>query len=272
MAILADQHMHSSFSADSQTALKDMVEKSIELGLKTICPTEHMDIGYPPCEEWPEHCWECNVDSYLYELLTLKEQYKDRININFGIELGLQESVFRENALTAKAHEFDFIIGSLHLVNGRDCAYPVYFENRSVKDAYEEYFKAVIANIKKFKNFDVLGHLDYIIRYSPDKGESYSPSDYMDYIDEILDILLENEKGIEINTSRLARGASYTNPHKDVVKRYKEKGGEIITIGSDAHNPSVIACGFNVAEEILKDCGFKYYSVFEKRVATYHRF
>lgn len=271
MSILSDFHMHSSYSFDSEESMKNMIEASIQKGLKNICFTEHMDIGAPVTSEWPEHAWEVNVDSYLYNLLSLKDQYADRLEINFGLELGLQTSVFRENAITAKSHEFDFIIGSIHFVNGVDTYWPEYFEGRSVNAAVTEYFKAIRDNVRQFNNFDVLGHMDYVVRTIPGGESLYVPSDYTDLTDEILETLIEKEKGLEINTSQLKKGFSQANPCLDLLKRYRELGGEIITVGSDAHEAKHVASDFDKAEEILKAAGFKYYTVFAGRNASFEK-
>ena len=272
MAILADYHMHSNFSADGHNNLKEMAEGALSKGLKKICFTEHQDDGYPVSEMFPEGTWLLNVDSYLYDLLKIREEYRDKIDIGFGIEIGMQESVFKENTITAKSHEFDFIIGSIHVVDGIDIYEPRYFEGRSAKESIERYFNATLANIKKFQNYDVLGHIDYVVRKVPGGEAAYNTLDYKDLIDQILTYLIDNEKGIEINTSAVAKsGFTNPNPHRDIVKRYRELGGEFITVGSDAHRPEFIAGAFDVAEEVLKYACFDYYNTYENRVAFYNK-
>lgn len=271
MPIQADFHMHSHHSFDSEATMESMITSALDKGLKHICFTEHMDIGYPPSEEFPEGAWECNVDSYLYELLGYRSKYDRQMEVRFGLEIGLQESVLKENIITARAHEFDFIIASIHVVNGIDTYLPKFFEGKTTNQAVTEYFKTLLRNIERFENYDVLGHLDYIVRTLPGGESVYKPSDYRDIIDEILSIVVENEKGIEINTSALVKGFSNPNPHRDIIKRFKELGGEYITIGSDAHKPENVAAHFDVAEEILKDLGFKYYTTYENRVAFQHK-
>lgn len=271
MPITSDYHMHSSYSFDSEEKMKNMIEASIQKGLKSICFTEHMDIGGPVTEEWPEHAWEVNVDSYLYDLINTRADYDGQIEVNFGLELGLQQAVFRENAICAKAHEFDFIIGSIHFVNGMDTYWPEFFEGKTAKQAVVEYYRTMLANVKQFNNFDVLGHMDYIVRTLPGGEAVYVPNDYTDLTDEILETLIEKEKGIEINTSQLKKGFTMANPCLELLKRYKELGGEIITVGSDAHKAEHVAYGFDKAEEFLKSAGFKYYSTFKERVASFHK-
>lgn len=271
MPIQADFHLHSHFSGDCEEPMEAMIQKGIELGLTHMCFTEHMDMDFPVTESDPEGKFLVNTDSYLYELVRLKETYADKIKILFGIELGLQPHIRRELAQYAKSYDFDFIIGSSHLCNKKDPYYPSFYENREETEAYREYFTSILDNIKAFSNFDVYGHLDYVVRYGPNKDENYTYSQYQDILDAILELLIEKEKGIEINTGGLRKGLKDTNPSREILKRYRELGGEIVTIGSDAHQKADVASHFEKAREILLDCGFQYYATFEKRYPEFHR-
>ncbi len=271
MPILSDCHLHSHHSGDSEAPMEDMIRKGIEMGLHTMCFTEHNDFGYPGVPGDPDNIFLLNPDSYLYELLGLKEKYAGKIKILFGLELGLQPGVVRENAVFARSHEYDFIIGSSHICMGKDPYYPDFFEGRSDEEAYREYFLSELENIKKFSNFDVYGHLDYVVRYGASRDREYSYEKYKDILDAILELLLEKEKGLELNTGGFRRGMRDFHPCRDILKRYRELGGEIITVGSDAHEPAHIGCAFEKACETLKDCGFKYYTIFEKRIPEYIR-
>lgn len=271
MPIKADYHLHSHFSGDCKEPMENMIQKGIEQGLTHMCFTEHMDMDYPTTEADPEGKFIVNTDSYLYELITLKEKYADKIKILFGIELGLQPHLKRELAQYAKSYDFDFIIGSSHICNKMDPYYPAFYEGRNETEAYMEYFTSILDNIKSFSNFDVYGHLDYVVRYGPNKDADYSYSQYKDIIDSILELLIEKEKGLEINTGGLRAGLKSTNPSIDIIRRYRQLGGEIITVGSDAHQTGDVASKFERAQEILLDCGFKYYTTFEKRYPEFHR-
>ncbi len=271
MPIISDCHLHTSHSGDSKAPMEEMILQGISKGLTTMCFTEHNDFEYPVTPLDPEGKFECNVDSYLYELIRLREKYTDKMRILFGIELGLQPSVLRRNAVFAKSYDFDFIIGSSHLCNGKDPYYPDFYEGRSEEDAYLEYFESILENIKKFSNFDVYGHLDYVVRYGPNGDKNYSYEKYRHILDQILSLLIEKGKGIEINTGGLNRGMRDLHPCRDVIKRYKELGGEIITVGSDAHTPQAICAHFDRAESLLKECGFKYYTIFEKRIPEFKK-
>ena len=255
MSITADFHIHTAFSEDSEAPMREVIESGIAKGLTHMCFTEHMDLVFPTSDEFPTPgAFEVNTDSYLYELLKMRDEYEGKIKLLFGIELGIQTSCLKEIAAYAKSYDFDFIIASSHLVRGMDICWPSFYEGRSDEEAYREYFLTELENIKKFQNFDVYGHLDYVVRYGA-----------------MLEELIENEKGIEINTAGIRKGLSFAHPHIGILKRYKELGGEIITIGSDAHYAKDVAADFNAAEDMLKECGFKYYTVFENRIPEYKK-
>lgn len=272
MPITADCHLHSNFSGDSVTPMETMILKGIDLGLTHMCFTEHQDFDYPITEETPEGMFEVNVDAYLYDLIRFREKYQDKIKILFGIELGLQPHLTRKIAPFAKNYDFDFIIGSTHVCNGMDPYWPqYYFKDKTEEQAYGEYFASITENVKKFSNFDVYGHLDYVVRYGPNRDLDYSYKKYQEYFDPMLKLLIESGKGIEVNTGGVKRGMRELHPITDVIKRYRELGGEIITVGSDSHEDIHIADAFPRACELLKECGFKYYTVFEKRTPEFFK-
>ena len=270
MPITADYHVHSYFSGDCDTPMEQMIQTAIAKGLKHICFTEHMDFDFPYDPALNEDgMWDLNADSYLYELLKMRDKYSSQIEIHFGVELGMQPQCVRKNLIFAREHEYDFIIASSHVCNGMDPYYPKFYEGRSEEEAYREYFESILQNIKRFHNFDVYGHLDYVVRYGPNKDANYTYEAYKDVIDPILTYLIENEKGIELNTAGLTKGLRNPNPCKEIIKRYRDLGGEIITIGSDSHVPDTLGNHFDKAAAILTDCGFKYYCVFANRVAEF---
>lgn len=271
MPIQADYHLHSYFSGDSQAPMEDMIQRAVSLGFTEMCFTEHMDIGFPVSEEYPAGLFEVNIDSYLYELLKYRRQFSDAIKLRFGIELGLQPDLSRQIAACAKSHGFDFIIGSTHVVNHKDPGFPSYYEGITTEEGYRAYFQEILNSVRSFENYDIYGHIDYVIRYSKEKDANYCYDRYADIFDRIIDALVENGKGIEINTGGLDKGLKEQHPCTEFLRRYRKKGGEIITVGSDAHRPEDIGRHFDRAADVLKECGFDYYCTFEKRMPIYHR-
>lgn len=257
----SDTHIHSKYSADSKTELEDIIKQAISLKMKHICITDHQDFDYPK----EDLKFDLDVYAYYDELTQLRNKYSGNLDILIGVETGLELYLSDKISTFTKSVPFDFIIGSSHLVNRKDPFYPEHFANRTDKECFEEYFLSIIEIIKAYKDFDVYGHLDYIVRYSPNKNKNYSYSAFSDYLDEILKSLIYMGKGIEINTGGFRYGLESPNPSKDIIKRYKELGGEIITIASDAHTPEYLGYNFDRAASILSICGFKYYNVFKQR-------
>ena len=266
--IQADMHMHTWFSTDSEACPRDMADEAVRKGLKTICFTDHFD---KDDLEWGEEGI-FDVDAYFVEMQKLQEEYAGKLNIRIGIELGFRTYLKDYYEELTKKYPFDFVIGSVHNVPYKkdaegnilytDPAAEKLFTDRTDKEAYRLMMETTLENVRTSDCFQTLGHLDYVVRYGKSREKEYSYTDYADIIDEILKLLIEKEKGLEVNSAGLKYGLPFAHPHPDVLKRYRELGGEIITIGSDAHKPEHIAYDFAKAEEILKSCGFKYYTEF----------
>lgn len=270
--ISSDFHLHSSFSSDSKTALEQQIIYAINSGiLKELCITDHMDFDFPVNKDG--YTFLFDMKEYLAEINRLRSIYSPDIQITTGIELGLLPHLYE--TLTAFLKEYgsklDFIIGSSHLVKGLDPYEPEFFEKYGEKEGIRLYLETIVNNIDAFMDFDVYGHLDYVVRYAPNKEKKYCPADYMDIYDIILKKLIQNGKGIELNTAGLKAGLPFAHPHPDVLKRYFELGGEIITVGSDAHQPVHLAYCFDQAEHMLKAAGFTYYTVFHNRKPEFIR-
>lgn len=253
--------MHSAFSSDSQAEPEIMIKRAIEKNFKFVCFTDHLDYDYTGAE----NMFQLDVERYFTVLNELKEKYADRIQLNIGIELGLQPHLSERLHRLLEKYPFDFCIGSTHTVNRADPYYPRFFEGRTEKAAYDEYFDCVYKNIKAFPEADVLGHLDYVVRYGPNRNRFYTYSKHKEIIDEILKTCIDSGIGLEINTSGFKYGLGHPSPHEDILERYHDLGGEIITIGSDAHAPEHFAYEFTKAQNILKRCGFSYYTYFKER-------
>ncbi len=265
MPITADFHLHSSFSGDSDAPMERQIQRGIDLGLSQMCFTEHNDFDFPPTPQEPEGFFLTDTEGYRREFLRCRAKYEGKIKLLWGIELGLQPQLAEKNREYVRKYGFDFVIGSSHLCHGRDPYYPDFFQDRSEEEAYGEYFLSILENIRCFSEFDVYGHLDYVVRYGPGRDGNYSYEKYGDIFDQILTCLVDAGKGIEVNTGGLAAGLKEPHPCSAVLRRYRELGGEILTVGSDAHEPGQVAREFQRAEQILQDCGFRYYTVFEQR-------
>lgn len=267
MTPLSDFHTHCCFSSDSKTAPEQMIKQAIASGLSGICFTDHNDFDYPP--ENGETVFALPFDEYFQTLTQLRDLYKGTILVYIGVEQGLSVPAADRINHYDPNNLLDFIIGSSHLVDGNDPYYPSFWEDRSASHAISAYFESILENLKVCTNFDVYGHLDYIIRYAPQKDTDFNWESYRDIIDMILRLLIAQGKGIEINTSGLRSGLKYPNPCLGILKRFRELGGEIVTIGSDAHSPAHLAHAFDMLSGYLESAGFHYYTIFRHRTPEF---
>ena len=259
--IRSDFHIHTHFSGDSDADINEIVKTAVSQGLQTICITDHQDFDF-----YAEGIlYELDSALYFHTLCEAAQRYASLLTIRIGVETGLEPDKAEKLHQFVTGIPFDFVIGSSHLIKGADPYYPEFFAGKDDDPVFTEYFESILDNLTCCHDFDVYGHLDYIVRYSPRKSQNYSYEKYHVLIDAILKKLISMEKGIELNTCGYRNGLNEPNPCRDVIKRYRELGGEIITIGSDAHKPSDIGHRFTDAEEILRSCGFHYYTVFKER-------
>jgi len=249
--IPGDTHVHSCFSSDSQATMEENVLSAIDKGMPWICMTDHIDYDFPE----PEMVFEFEMAPYFETLSELKEKYKDRIEVLAGVEIGMLKEAKKKNEYLIRSYPFDFCIGSQHLVFNRDPYYPDVFEAHTDREVYREYFEETLDNIRAFHSFDSLGHLDYVLRYGKEV-KHYRYSEFAEVLDEILKLLLRYNIALEVNTAGLRKGLRTTNPQVEVLKRYRELGGTLITIGSDAHQSYYIGYGFDYTAGLLKSLGF----------------
>lgn len=262
---LYDMHIHCHFSGDSEANPIQIAQKAYDVGLSGICFTDHLDIDY---KETPG-LFDLDIPAYKKEISNIKSEFTRQLDIGWGIELGLQAYLADKNNQVIKENDFDFVIGSTHVVKQVDIYYPTFYEGRFEDDCYREYFEETLKNAQSYVDFDVYGHLDYIVRYGPNKNQFYSYDKFADVIDEILRALIQKGKGIELNTAGFKYGLGHAHPTTEILKRYKELGGEIITIGSDGHAPEQIAWDFDKVPTILKEAGFEYFTVFKNRKPSF---
>ncbi len=269
-----DNHLHALMSHDSKEAYENYIVRALILGLKGFTITEHWD-SYKKIKT---NLKTLDVDSYRNAFIEGTKDNKN-LDIGFGIEIGLRpivECVY-EIKKTVYENKFDFIIGSSHITCNKDMSMdPTFFEGITKEEAIRKYLNEVLLNVHLYKEcFDVYGHLDYVVRYviknyGLSKAYKLMYNDFRDILDAILIELIKNDKGLEINTSGLRYGLSEPHPNIEILKRYKELGGYIITMGSDAHTAVDMASNFGEAKEILLESGFNEVAVYRKRKPIFY--
>lgn len=256
-----DYHMHSEFSHDSTASIESMIKRSIELSLREICFTDHVDYGI--IIDGQEIDFDIDYNDYFSKLNYYSEIYKNKIVIKKGIEMGLQEHVLEKCKKDILNNEFDFVIASIHCIDKYELIKKKFYEDKTEEEAFRIYFENLYKLIKEYNDYSILGHLDIVKRYG-NLENTIDDRKFTDIIDEILKKVIYEGKGIEINTSCYRYNLPDYTPSLYIIKRYKELGGEILTIGSDSHKPDQIAYKFKVIYDLLQHVGYKYVCTFNK--------
>jgi len=212
-----------------------------------------------------------NYPEYFSKLLRMKETYKNKITIKQGLEFGIQTiTIDRFNELFDRyRNDLDFVLLSMHQVDNKEFWTQDFQKGKSQKEYNEEYYREIYEVQKQFRNYSVLAHLDLLIRY--DRLGIYPFENVKEMIAEILKQAIKDDKGIEINTSSWHYGLRDTQPSRNILKLYKDLGGRIITIGSDAHSTKYLADHFDDAFNILKDeIGFMEICTFDHMKPVFH--
>ena len=258
-----DFHMHSSVSFDSEEDARTMALAARDRGLKEICFTDHRDYCRTP--NWPNMLCDMADYSRAYDALELPG-----LKIRRGVEMGLTTWNLQQVTEFLARNRFDLVLGSVHFARDIDPYEKRFWEGRSVQDGFRVYLEETLEVVKIHDNYDVLGHLTYACK-SPHNltRDVIRFEDFHEITDEIMRVIISKGKGMEINTSGVDAVGVFL-PTADYLRRFKELGGEIVTVGSDAHNAARVGQYTDRALEILKEI-FGYVCTFENRVPIFHK-
>lgn len=257
---MKDCHVHTNISHDGISKIEEYIKIAKEKDVDEITFTEHWDDYTGVVSKLKT----LDVSKYREEYLKYKND--TILKTNFGIEVGLQPDIVGKVENMINEYPFDFVIGSSHITCKKDMAMDKsFFEGLTRREAYLKYFREVLENIKLYNEFDVYGHIDYVVRYGGYSEKKIEYKEFNEILDEILISLIKKDKGIEINTSGIRYKLGSPHPNIDILKKYKEFGGKIITMGSDAHKTDDLAKDFNLALDILENVGFKEIAVYYGR-------
>lgn len=284
--MLADYHIHCKYSDDSEEDVEKIIETAINKGIGEICFTDHVDYGikldkdvFEKIDENAKKDWikkigriDLNVDypNYFKEIEELREKYKDKITIRQGLEFGMQVHTIKDfQKLFDKYKEkFDFVILSCHQVNDKEFWTNEFQKGKSIDEYNAEYYEEIYRVMSRYSDYSILGHLDHIQRYN----ETIYPFEKSrEIIVKILKKVIEDNKGIEVNTSSFRYGLKELTPERDILKLYHELGGKIITIGSDAHKAENVGEHIPYIQEELRKIGFIDICTFDKMKPIFHK-
>ena len=258
-----DYHMHSRVSFDGHDSGEDLAQAALKAGLKEICFTDHLD--YDPLGNMGSMAFDTAAYNAEYDHLEIPG-LKIRRGMEFGMSVDNREQ-FRQDL---KRRDFDFVLGSIHFVDDLDVYFPEYWKGKTVFEAERRFLEATLDCVKLHEDFDVLAHLTYLAKTTAHPApRPISMADHRELIDEILRTVASKGKGLELNTSGMDRCGAFL-PAKEYFQRFKELGGEIITVGSDSHRCNRVGQYTFDACEIFRDI-FGYVCTFENRQPLFHK-
>lgn len=284
----ADYHLHCEYSDDSNEPMENQIQKAITLGLDEMCFTDHVDYGIKRDWDDPEgiiirHAIEhgkevdlvlanVNYPKYFEALNMYQKKYASSISIKKGLEFGIQSITVDayEKLYASYQDDLDFVLFSMHQVNNLEFWTQDFQKGKTQKEYNDEYYKEIYQTMQMFHHYSCLSHLDLLARY--DENGIYPFENEKDIIAEILKYAIRDGKGIEINTSSWKYGLKDTQPSRAILKLYKDLGGKIITVGSDAHETKYLASHIKDAYAILKnEIGINEICTFDHMQPIFHK-
>lgn len=261
----ADSHLHSAFSTDGVSEMEELVRAGIAQGFSCMIFTEHKDIGMPKEEGEEDYDFSAlDTDAYFRRGRELREKYAGQIKIGLGVEAGMLAERMPVIDAFVRSAGFDEIIASQHLILGHDCYWTKYYAHLSPQEAAHRWIGDIYRNLSAMPEYDILAHPDYLLRYAGQE-EDRRYALYSDSYAPVLRMLAENGKALEVNIGSLRRGGCITGFYQDILRHYRDLGGELVSIGTDAHSAEGYGTGFEMAEEMLRICGFRFYAYFVNR-------
>jgi len=265
-----DCHVHSNFSGDSDMPAEEACDYAVKSGFEGVAFTDHFDYDFPGCTDF----YMLDFDKHTVFMDRLKDEYAGRLNVIKGIEVGIQPHVIEETLKKLSGYSYDFIIGAVHIIGGGDPYTEEFYLGKTKQAAYSGYLQEIVYMVENFCEYDVLGHIDFISRKNNYDDSTLRYYDHSDLFDTIFKKLISEGKGIEVNTGTYrekANGIPASRFDKNIIRRYRELGGEIVCLGSDAHKTGHIGYKFDYFTNILSEAGFRYTTHFEKRKPVFDR-
>lgn len=263
--IISDSHTHSSNSVDADNTVDEMCQRALELGLYSLTITDHCESNI---YDDPQHSefgdFSRRIPQSAEDIEQAQKKYEGRLRLYCGLELGEPVQNLSAAARALQLADFDFVLASVHNIRDEQDFYWLEYRKDTVEELLRRYFAEVLQTAR-WNHFDSLAHLTYPFRYIKKKlGLDVDTGRFKDQIDLILRTLALNGKALEVNSSGLRQEIGKTLPGREVITRFKELGGRYVTVGSDAHCCADLASGIEQAYELLRDCGFTHYTVYEK--------
>ena len=255
-----DYHMHSWVSFDGHNTGLEMALAAKDKGLKEICFTDHIDYT-PEMDMVLDHNRYCRE----YDGLQVPG-----LKIRLGVEYGITPDNTEQMRLDLARRAYDFVLGSVHLVDGVDVYLQPYWQGKTAEQAVGLHLEETLRAVTVHRDYDVLGHLTFISKARGNPGHKLLRYDeHRQIIDEILRQLVRHDKGMEVNTSGIDRCGGPL-PTMDILRRFYELGGRIVTVGSDAHDTARVGQYTREMADQVKEI-FGYVCTYENRQPVFHK-
>ncbi len=257
---ISDSHTHSDCSRDGDDPTMMMCESAARLGLYALTLTDHCE-----CNTYVSEGYDRSIRQSYFEARKAAAVFHNRLHVYAGAEIGqpMQNLTAAQDAV--ESCEFDFVLASVHNVRNMADFFELDYSHIEVNDALNRYFDEMLETIE-WGRFDSLAHLTYPWRYIVgERNLTIDDSLFSKRIDQVLKLLIEKRKALEVNTSGLRQRLEKTMPDLPVLRRYRELGGKLVTIGSDAHRWADVGGGIEQGLRLLQQAGFHHFAVYIRR-------
>lgn len=262
---IVDLHTHTDNSFDGNHSTMYLCETAFMKGLRAVAFTDHLEM-----DAFYKDRFDRTAIQSFFEVSKARSAFKGRLLVCVGAELG--QAVYNKeiSEKLTSTMKYDIVIGAIHNLPEVQDFYYMDFNDESIdyNKLLDQYFEWEL-KLAQWGGFDTLAHLTYPLRYIV--GNYKKPVDmskYSEIIDEILLTLIKNEKALELNTAGLRQPIGVTSPDEGILRRYKELGGKLITIGSDAHFAEHLGAGIEQGYKLLQRCGFDSIAIYQNRTPT----
>lgn len=267
MTQLLDYHVHSRYSCDGAASMEELCQAALKAGLREMAITDHLD--FEPLDPCYDHF---RAERYWRAFERCRATFDGRLVVRAGVECGEPHRYKEEVASVLRAHPYDFVLASIHWVDGRPTFSGAFFDGLDLDDGLALYFDELL-QLAEEADYDVLAHVDIYRRATFGRFGLREPDlrRHEHRVRRVLRAVAERGKGIEVNTSYLWKGMGRPGPSVQVLRWFREEGGRIVTLGSDAHRPQEIGLGFDQALAMLREAGFEGATLFRRREAVEER-
>ena len=269
--LLTDYHVHSDVSMDCHAPMWEMIRAEADAGVAVMCFTNHCDLVRMDDFSPAERCLEIIPES-AEKLAAAAAEHDFPIEVRLGVELAEAQLAPEKAAALAADPSLDFVLGSMHLIPGVGDYYFQHYTDETQCAGLFTGYMAQLQRIAELDFYDVLAHLGYVRRYMWRDGVDFALTldRYGDQVEQLLRTVIDKGKGLELNCSGIRDGCG-PFPSEEILRLYRSMGGEIVTVGSDAHRPAAAAAAVREGHALLKACGFDYVSIFRHRQPEFIR-